>query len=122
MRLLLALCLLATPVSAQDWITRDGDTRLSAEALDDRLRGQVLAFFDNGQSRFFADDRYSYTYAGPEGIGTGGTAYGTFTIHSDSTVCIAFLNGFSRCDLYVENAGRLVLVTEEGDRFPIRAE
>lgn len=122
MRLLLALCVLAAPASAQDWVTRDGDSRFTAQELDDRLRGQVITFFDDGQSRFFDDDRYTYSYAGPGGIGTGGTAYGYFTVNADSTVCIEFVNGFSRCDLYVENGGRLVLVTEEGERFPVRLE
>jgi hypothetical protein len=42
-------------------------------------------------------------------------------VTGDSTVCIAYLNGFDRCDAYVENDGRLILVTRAGDRFPIRS-
>ena len=115
MRLALILCVMAAPVAAQDWFLRDDDTRIGLEALDERLRGQVLTFFDDGQSRFFEDDRYTYTY--PNG---GGVAYGYYAVNEDGTVCIEFINGFSRCDLFVENAGRLILVTEDGQRFPIR--
>ena len=35
-------------------------------------------------------------------------------------VCSAFDNGFSRCDMYVDDGARLVLITEDGTRFPVR--
>src|SRR6056297_4247423 len=114
--LALALVLIAAPVLAQDWFLRDGDTLLQGDALDARLRGRVLTFFDDERSRFFADDRYSYTYAGSEG----GTAHGQFKIRGGDMVCIDFANGFSRCDRYVVNDGRLVLLTEDNLRFPVR--
>ncbi|MFO7920513.1 MAG: hypothetical protein R6U99_06800 [Nioella sp.] len=68
----------------------------------------MLTFVDDGRARFFEDDRYSYTYAGPEG----GTARGQFKIRGGDMVCIDFVNGFSRCDHYVVNNGRLVMLTE----------
>jgi hypothetical protein len=86
--------------------------------LDARLRGQELVFFDDGVSHFYNDGRYTYAYD----MGAGGYAYGYFEVAEDSTVCIAFVNGFSRCDAFVENNGRLVLITGDGDRFPIREE
>jgi hypothetical protein len=69
-------------------------------------------------SHFYNDGRYTYAYD----MGAGGYAYGYFEVAEDSTVCIAFVNGFSRCDAFVENGGRLVLITRDGDRFPIRAK
>jgi hypothetical protein len=54
-------------------------------------------------SHFYNDGRYTYAYD----MGEGGYAYGYFEVSDDSTVCIDFVNGFSRCDAFVENAGRL---------------
>jgi hypothetical protein len=69
-------------------------------------------------SHFYNDGRYTYAYD----MGDGGYAYGYFEVADDSTVCIDFVNGLSRCDAFVENAGRLILITDDGDRFPIREE
>ena len=120
MRILFALALMlaAAPVLAQDWFMRDGDMLLTGAALDARLRGRVLTFFDDGRARFFENERYSYTYAGDDG----GTALGRYKIRGGDTVCIDFANGFSRCDRYVVNDGRLVMLTEDNLRFPVRAE
>ena len=115
--LILPLVLAATPALAQSVDTRDGDALIPASELDTRLRGQVLTFFDDGQSHFYNDGRYTYAYA----LGEGGYAYGYFEVTGDSTVCIDYVNGFNRCDVFVENGGRLVLITGEGDRFPIRS-
>ena len=116
MRLILITLLLCLPVaaSAQDWKLRDSDARLDSSQLADALVDQRIIFFDNGESRFSADGAYSYTYD------QGGTAHGRYTISDDSTVCIAFDNGFSRCDMYVRSGDKLVLLTEDGLRFPIR--
>lgn len=112
------LACLALPAPGQSPGARSGDAPIAAEALDARLRGQILTFFDDGQSHFYNDGRYTYAYD----LGRGGYAYGYFEVTGDGTVCIAFVTGFARCDTYVENAGRLILVTEAGERFPIRAE
>jgi hypothetical protein len=103
---------------AQTLDTRPGDALIMTADLDARLRGQELIFFDDGVSHFYNDGRYTYAYD----MGDGGYAYGYFEVADDSTVCIAFVNGLSRCDAFVENAGRLVLITDDGDRFPIREE
>ncbi|WP_425041080.1 hypothetical protein [Primorskyibacter sp. S187A] len=117
MRILLALILcLPSAVSAQSWSLREGDQVFEQTSLDARLRGETLTFFDNGQSEFYSDGRYTYTYANDGGVG-----YGYYEVMTDSSVCIEFVNGFSRCDAYVlDAAGRLVVVTEAGDRFPVR--
>ena len=116
MQLLLFIPLLFLPLSAsaQDWKLRDSDTRLDSIQLANALVDQKIVFFDNGESKFSPDGVYSYTYD------QGGTAFGRYTISDDSTVCIDFDNGFSRCDMYVRSGEKLVLLTEDGLRFPIR--
>ncbi len=106
--------LLAQSAAAQDWFMRDGDITFSATELSDRLLGQTLRFYDDGQSHYGEDESYTYTYLG------GDSAHGQFKIMADSIVCVEFANGFDRCDRFVENAGRLILVTADHQRFPIR--
>ncbi len=112
---LFAAFVLAEPAAAQSYALREGDAPLGPAALETRLRGDTLTFFDDGQSRYFEDGRYTYTYAGD-----GGTAYGYWRISGEGRVCVDYVNGFSRCDLYVMNAGRLLLLDEDGSRFPVR--
>lgn len=116
MRLLLLVLFMCLPLAAtaQSWKLRDNDTRLDAEQLTKALVNQKIVFFDNGESVFSPDGAYTYTYD------QGGTAFGRYTISDDSTVCIAYDNGFSRCDMYIRNGDKLVLLTEDGLRFPIR--
>lgn len=115
MRYLFILCLTAGPVFAQDWALRAGDRDLSAPQVRALIEGRVLTFYDNGQSKYSAGGAYSYTYANG-----GGTAFGTWRVEKDGTVCIAYRNGFSRCDRYVESETRVVLLTQKGERFPVR--
>lgn len=115
MRILILLLLSAWPALADEWAMRASDTVLDRQAILARVEGQTLVFFDDGQSKFSVGGAYSYTYANG-----GGTAYGAYQIADDGTVCIAFRNGFGRCDRYVESGGRLVMLTEKGERFPIR--
>lgn len=115
-RYITALILTTIPAWAQTWEPRDSDRLFAQTDLDTLLRGETITFFDDGESRFFDDGRYTYTYANE-----GGTGYGYFTVMDDSTVCIAFVTGFSRCDLYVsDSSGRLTIITATGDRFPTR--
>lgn len=115
-RLALILLILPMTLPAQQLGARDTDSLFDQTELDNRLRGKILTFFDDGQSRFYEDGRYTYTYANE-----GGTGYGYFTVGQDSTVCIEFVTGFSRCDLYVLDANdRLIVITTAGDRFPTR--
>lgn len=94
---------------------RDTDTEISAPDLRDRLTGQILTFYDDGQSEYYPDGRYTYTYAN-----NGGTAYGYWQVEGDGAVCIAFVNGFARCDRYVLAGTQLVLLDEKGARYPVR--
>jgi len=105
------LLLTASGSFAQGWSLRTGDEVLESDALARIADGAALTYFDDGVSLFSAGGAYSYTYAN-----NGGTAYGTFRIEADGVICIAYRNGFSRCDKYVRNNGRLTLVTEDGER------
>lgn len=105
----------ACPAAAQDWNLRTMDIPLSQDQAIGLTAGSALTFYDDGQSRFSVGGAYSYTYAN-----NGGTAFGIFRIEPDGRICIDFRNGFNRCDLYVRNGGLLVMLTEKGERFPIR--
>ena len=107
-----ALCAIATVASAQG--IREGDVVLSPEEMSLEVRGSTHTFFDGGQSFFSVTDSYSYTY--PDGA----IAYGRYEIRDDGVVCTFFNHGFERCDTYVRNAGRLVLIDVGGVRFPVR--
>ncbi|MBO9476544.1 hypothetical protein J7382_03255 [Shimia sp. R11_0] len=106
--------LLAAPAWAQDWKAQSGDQSFDKAALEARLSGQRLVFFDDGQSVYEANGQYQYTYGG------GGTWYGHWQVGADSVVCVTFVTGVERCDRIVENAGRLVVQTADGQRFPVR--
>jgi hypothetical protein len=106
---------IAAPVGADSYALRAGDERLDAQAMRSRLSGHVLTFYDDGQSEYYVDGRYTYTYAGD-----GGTAYGYWRVTEDGAVCVDFVNGFARCDLYVMNGVRMILLDERGDRYPVR--
>lgn len=116
MRQILLAVLLAGPAFAQPaYDLRDDDVRFDIAALTERLSGNTVTFFDDGQSEYYTDGRYTYTYAND-----GGTAYGYWRIESDTQVCIDYVNGFSRCDLYVTNGDRMILLDERGERYPVR--
>ena len=112
----LSLLLAPVPVFAVEWRLRPGDTPLPAEELAE-LPGQVFRFHDGGESRYGAAGAYSYTYSARNG---GGTAWGSYRLGPGSSVCVDFPNGMSRCDLYVRNGARVILITEKGERFPVR--
>ncbi len=115
-RFFLVCTLFPLPLLAQDWVARDSDSLFNQAGLDALLRGETITFYDDGESQFFEDGRYTYTYAN-----NGGTGYGYFTVMTDSTICIEFVTGFSRCDMYVRDVdGRLTVITAAGDRFPTR--
>ncbi len=114
-RFLILALLTATPAIAAEWPTKPGDVPLSSEELN-ALAGQTFTFYDDGQAAFSAGGAYSYTYA------SGDAAFGTYSIAEDGSVCIAYRNGFSRCDLYVRSGERLILIDEKGDRYPVRPE
>ena len=114
MRLALTLLLLPAAVLADGFMLLADDTRLSKAEVQEMTEKPVVEFYEGGQSRYGADGSYSYTYQG------GGTAHGQFEIASDGVICILYNNGRGRCDTFVWSHDRLVMLTEKGERFPIR--
>ena len=115
MRFVISALIAASPAFAADWTVKSGDVPLTSSELD-ALAGQTFTFYDDGQAKFSAGGAYSYTYA------SGDSAFGTYSIAEDGSVCIAYRNGFSRCDLYVRSGERLILIDQKGDRYPVRTE
>ncbi len=115
--LILAVVLPAQEGVAQDWNLLAGDTVLDGGSIGQITDGSALTYFDDGVSRFSAGGAYSYTYANG-----GGTAFGSFRIGDEGQICIDFRNGMGRCDLYVRSGGRLVMLTQRGERFPVKIE
>lgn len=116
--LILWAILAAGPAAAQDWALRSTDERFDAAALEAAVTGRTLTFHDDGQSRFSAGGAYSYTYSAANG---GASQFGTWSAGPDGIICIAYRNGRARCDMYVRADGRLVVLTEDGGRFPVRS-
>lgn len=113
---LLTLFLFAFPamVTAQSGV-RTSDTQLDASQLSEQLNGQIIEFFDGSKSRYGTDGSYEYTYTDD-----GPVWAGQFTLSEEGRVCVDFDNGSRRCDQFVKTDGRLVLVTTDGLRFPVR--
>lgn len=105
----------AGPGAAEEWNLRDADIPLTPSQVSTLTAGRTLTFHDDGQSKFSVGGAYSYTYGND-----GGTAFGRFTVKKDGRVCIDFTNGRQRCDLYVKSGGLLMMITQRGDRFPVR--
>ena len=114
MRIFLVALIVAGPALAEGWKMRTGDELFDAAGLQAALAGQELVFFDDGRSVYGEDGYYSYTYGG------GGTWEGEWRAEADSVVCVTFVTGMTRCDRIVRNGDRLVVLTEEGERFPVK--
>lgn len=93
----------------------ESDTRLEQTELTGLLAGQVIEFFDGSKSTFLNSGRYRYTYTDD-----GPVWEGTYVLGDNSQVCINFDNGSGRCDFFVKDGTRAILITAEGVRFPVR--
>ena len=114
MRLALFLFLLPMSALAVEFPLLKDDRVLSRDELFALTERDVVEFYEGGQSRYAADGSYNYTYQ------SGGTAFGDYEVGADGIICIVFDNGFDRCDRFVQSHGRIVMITESGDRYPIR--
>lgn len=114
MRLLLLLLFIPAAGLAGEFTLLKGDQALSMEQVSDLTRNGRLEFYEGGRSRYSVGGAYSYSYK------DGGTAFGRFEIRPDGAVCVTFRNGRDRCDRFVRSHGRLVMITQTGDRYPIR--
>lgn len=108
------LIALALPATAMEWVLKPGDQPYAAADLAARLDGQTLSFYDGGRSEYGPGDAYVYVYAGE------GRVPGSYRITGAGEVCVEFAHGARRCDLYVRNNGRDILIDEKGDRYPVR--
>ncbi len=112
-----ALSLCVTAAFGQDYDTRGTDLLLDDAAVADLILGRELEFFDGGTSRYSAGGSYSWTYSAANG---GGNWFGTHDIRADGVVCIDFRTLRSRRDRFVQSGDRLVLLSEDGQRYPVR--
>ncbi|MCU9846985.1 hypothetical protein OEZ60_03120 [Defluviimonas sp. WL0024] len=112
--LILAAFGLAQPASAEGWAMKPGDEVFTPDGIAAFVAGTEIRFYDGGRSEYGADGSYAYVYDG------GDRAEGRYRIEDDGSVCVEFLNGWSRCDLYVRNGGRVLLIDEKGDRYPLK--
>lgn len=112
--LILALLALANPAFAKEGL-RTSDTELDRAGLTALLSGQVIEFFDGSKSTYRQNGRYEYTYTDDGPIWAG-----AYRMEADSAVCVDFDNGSARCDFIVKNGARVVLITTDGLRFPVR--
>ncbi|KEJ90979.1 hypothetical protein [Sulfitobacter donghicola] len=114
MKILFALLLFPTLTFADEFKSLSGDEALSRDEVVALTSNHKLEFYEGGVSHFSVGGAYSYAYEG------GGTAFGSFVVENDGLVCIAYRNGRSRCDRYVRSHGRVVMLTQSGERFAIR--
>ncbi len=104
----------ATAAIAQDGLRSD-DELFQVEDLENLLKGQVVEFFDGSKSRYSVDGVYGYTYTDDGPVWSG-----RYSIVGLSEVCVDFDNGSRRCDFFVSDGNRTILITADGTRFPIR--
>ena len=112
----ITLVLILIPCLAIGQGLRSGDRPLDVGELATRLAGSAVTFYDGSRAHYGAEGAYGYRYTpeDPEFSGRYRTA-------GDGEVCVVFENGLDRCDTYVEADGRLVLITADGLRFPVRS-
>lgn len=114
--LLFLICGLPLPVSAGEWALRPNDRPFTDEELA-RLPERSFVFYDDGESIYGPDGAYSYTFSAANG---GGTSWGSYHIAQDGSICVEFVGGATRCDVLVHSGSRVVLLTEDGERYPVR--
>lgn len=115
MRFLPILLALAPAVAAAQAGMRGTDITLGKEELTELISGNMLEFHTNGLATYRADGSYDWRYA-PDGE----RVPGIYQITDDSSVCVDFANGFSRCDYIVRAGERYVMIIENGERYPVR--
>ena len=110
------LLVLPLPVSAGEWALRATDRPFTPQELA-ALPGQSFVFFDDGESIYGPDGAYSYTFSAKNG---GGTSWGSYRLAEDGSICVDFVSGATRCDFLVHSGARIVVLTEDGERYPVR--
>ncbi len=115
MRYLGIIFFLATTQAAlaQNWNLRPWDGEMNREEVVEWVVGEDILFMDGGVARYGTDGRYAYVYGG------GRTFEGDYDIKDDGSICVEFDDGNARCDRYVLHGERLVMLSENGRRFPV---
>jgi hypothetical protein len=114
---ILLFSLLSSELLAEEWELRPGEFPLNYEQATELTTGRTLTFYDNSQSKYSVGGAYSYSH--PDG---GGITFGVFRVRRDGSVCVNFRSGERRCNLYLKSHGLLLMLTEEGARFPVKLE
>ncbi|MCF2871797.1 hypothetical protein L0664_12025 [Octadecabacter sp. G9-8] len=117
MKIASLLIVLAVPAMAQDYAIRDSDSVPTLASLSDTILDRDLEYFDGGISRYNTGGDYAWTYAQNNG---GGVHTGTHDIQDNGIVCVTYDAGPQRCDMFVMAGDRLVLLTDDGQRYPLR--
>ncbi|MEP0563229.1 MAG: hypothetical protein ABJC64_02435, partial [Paracoccaceae bacterium] len=91
------------------------DLILDQAGMSTLLSGKIVTFFDGSKSTYAADGTYGYTYTDDGPIWRG-----DYTLEDNSRVCVVFENGEQRCDMFVIDGERAILITRDGTRFPVR--
>ena len=94
---------------------RPGDRAYGQTELTEMLVDHAVEFFDGSISRYRADGAYSYKYTESDR-----PYLGRYSVQADGVVCVQFLSGAARCDTFVSDGLRMVLVIADGTRFPVR--
>ena len=113
--LFIPLALIAATCAQAQQTPRETDILYSQSELTQLVSGNMLELFTGGFSRYGADGTYDYRYEE-----NGAPAPGTYEARDDSFICTVFHNGFDRCDLFVHANNRVVVIIENGERYPVR--
>ncbi|MEM6635682.1 MAG: hypothetical protein AAF667_07295 [Pseudomonadota bacterium] len=108
------LSLVGTAAFAQGF--RDTDKFFDVDGLTTVLSGQVIEFYDGSLASYGVAGDYEFAYAPGEP-----PFRGIYEIGDRGEVCVDFDNGFGRCDTYVRSTDRIILVIEDGQRFPVKS-
>jgi hypothetical protein len=109
-----ALAAAASAVGAQSGL-RDTDRPYGRAELVALLSEHAVEFHDGGVSRYRGDGAYSFKYTD-----TDRPYLGTYAVGEGGEVCVTFLSGSRRCDTFVADDQRMVLIIGDGTRFPVR--
>ena len=107
------LCL-AGPAMAQQGV-RASDERYGQTELTGLLSDHAVEFFDGSVSRYRGDGIYSYKYTEADR-----PWLGAWQVTAQGQVCVTFDNGSNRCDTFVSDGSRMVMIIADGTRFPVR--
>lgn len=113
--LIFAFCICSTSAVAQQ-SARPNDQMLDVTTLAESLSGNTIEFFDTSLASYFEDGRYEYRYRPDDFVWEG-----KYELRDGSMVCTTFSGGAERCDMIVRANDRLVMIIENGDRYPVKS-